>query len=186
MIVGDSDRSRRNGRLALKNILITAKPGTGKTTLIRKVAEAIGDRAGGFYTGEIRQDGERIGFSLTTLDGRSGTLARKGGRGPHRVGKYVVETADLEEIGVRAILEAVAAGKIIIIDEIARMELFSDAFKEAVTQALHSECTVIATIQQREDPFLNSIRLRPDVRIASLTVENRDSLAEQIIATLNV
>ena len=100
------------------------------------------------------------------------------------MGKYVVETADLEEIGVRAILEAVAAGKIIIIDEIARMELFSDAFKEAVTQALHSECTVIATIQQREDPFLNSIRLRPDVRIASLTVENRDSLAQQIIATI--
>ena len=170
----------------MKNILITAKPGTGKTTLIRKVAEALGDRAGGFYTGEIRQDGERIGFSLTTLDGRSGTLARKGGGGRHRVGKYIVDTIDLEEIGVPAILEAVAGGKVVVIDEIARMELFSNAFKEAVTQALDSECTVIATIQQRDDPFLNSIRSRPDVRIASLTVENRDSLAEQMITRLQV
>ncbi|WP_456474417.1 nucleoside-triphosphatase, partial [Candidatus Pyrohabitans sp.] len=36
-------------------ILITGKPGCGKTTLLARVAEQLGSRAGGMLTREIRE-----------------------------------------------------------------------------------------------------------------------------------
>ena len=168
----------------MKNILISGRPGIGKTTLIRKVADSLKDRAGGFYTGEIRRQGARTGFSLTTLDGKSGVLATVGGSGPHRVGKYTVHLTDLENIGVPAVLEAVESGKVVVIDEIARMELFSDRFKQAVTTALDSDSSVVATIQQRHDPFLDSVRSRQDVELVELTTANRECLSWDIMSML--
>jgi nucleoside-triphosphatase len=51
-----------------RTLLLTGRPGVGKTTVIKKVAEALGDRAGGFYTEEIRgAEGRRRGFQLVTL-----------------------------------------------------------------------------------------------------------------------
>ena len=39
----------------MKNILLTGRPGCGKTTLIKRVVEELALPAGGFYTEEIRQ-----------------------------------------------------------------------------------------------------------------------------------
>ena len=55
--------------------LLTGKPGTGKTSLIKQVAADLKDRAGGFYTEEIRSQGFRLGFRLVTLDGQEAILA---------------------------------------------------------------------------------------------------------------
>jgi nucleoside-triphosphatase len=43
-------------------LLLTGRPGTGKTTIIRKIADEWRGRVGGFYTGEIREQGQRLGF----------------------------------------------------------------------------------------------------------------------------
>ena len=52
-------------------LFLTGNPGVGKTTLIRTIAERLeGIRFAGFYTEEIRQGGQRTGFSAVTLDGR--------------------------------------------------------------------------------------------------------------------
>ena len=56
-------------------ILLTGRPGTGKTTAIRHVVDALGDRAGGFYTREVRAVGRRTGFELVTLAGEAAVLA---------------------------------------------------------------------------------------------------------------
>ena len=49
------------------NILVTGRPGTGKSTLIRKVIEGLGVPAGGFVTAELRQTGMRVGFEVRDL-----------------------------------------------------------------------------------------------------------------------
>ena len=42
-------------------ILLTALPRTGKSTAIKKIVNMLGnDNCGGFYTEEIREDGERV------------------------------------------------------------------------------------------------------------------------------
>ncbi|HCG98499.1 MAG TPA: hypothetical protein DE036_01420, partial [Actinobacteria bacterium] len=62
----------------IKNIFITGKPGTGKTTLIIDLIKELGLDAGGFYTREVREAGKRVGFDIHTLDDKTGALARKG------------------------------------------------------------------------------------------------------------
>ncbi len=68
-----------------RTLLLVGRPGIGKTTAIKAVAERLGDRAGGFYTEEIRGPGGRKGFRLITLDGRETVMAHvtlKGGGRP--------------------------------------------------------------------------------------------------------
>jgi nucleoside-triphosphatase len=167
-----------------RNILVTGRPGCGKTTLVERVAAALGGRAGGFTSSEIRGPRGRVGFAIRTLDGREGVLAHINHKSPHRVGRYRVNVADIDAVGVPAIVEAVSAGKIVIIDEIARMELFSSAFREAVLEALDSPSRVLAAIQMRRDPFLDAIRARPDTTLVTITPENRNQLVEGLIREL--
>ena len=111
------------------NILISGRPGIGKSTVIQKIIESLGsERAGGFWSGEIRQAGRRVGFSINTLYGLNGILAHVDFTTGPRVGKYRVNVSDIDNIAVPSMISAREAGKIIIIDEIASMELFSTKF----------------------------------------------------------
>ena len=71
-----------------KNILITGLPGTGKTTLIRRLSENLKDNhPAGFYTGEIGEKGVRQGFELTSLDGKKGAPFSSGFKEPIQRGE---------------------------------------------------------------------------------------------------
>lgn len=162
------------------NILVTGRPGVGKTTLIRRVLDALTVEAGGFYTHEIREGGRRVGFAITDLRGASGILAHVDHPSGYRVGKYGVNREDLERIGVPAIRDAVAAARLIVMDEIGRMELFSPAFRDAVIEALDSSVPVLGTIQDRSNVFLDVVRGRDDVEIVRVDESNRDRLAPDL------
>ena len=98
--------------------LLTGKPGTGKTTLIKKAIAGMDNRAGGFFTEEIREHGIRQGFRIVTLDGQDAVLAYINLKSPYRVGKYGVDRDNLEKIGVSAIERAVEYCDLVVIDEI--------------------------------------------------------------------
>lgn len=98
-----------------KNILLTGTPRVGKTTLVKRVVEGTRERgAGGFYTEEIRDRGDRIGFKILTLDGREGLLAHVSHKSRFRVGRYHVNIKDLEDIAVRSILDSLDKKLIVI------------------------------------------------------------------------
>ena len=163
-----------------KNIFVTGRPGVGKTTLIRSVLTELDVDAGGFYTTEVRDGGQRIGFDIVALDGERGVLARQDLVSPHRVSRYGVNKDDLESIGIPAIERAVAAHELVVMDEIGRMELCSDRFMHAVRAALDSPIPVLGTIQDRRNAFLDAVRDRGDIRIITVTEFNRDDLVETI------
>ena len=85
--------------MTMKNILLTGRPGCGKTTLIKRVVEELALPAGGFYTEEIRQRGERVGFKIITLSGEEAVFADVDFRTPQRLGKYGLDLAALETVG---------------------------------------------------------------------------------------
>jgi len=158
---------------AVKNILLTGKPGTGKTTALISAIDMIGEDAGGFYTREIRTGRERSGFEIVTLSGNKRTMASKGFKGRHRVGSYGVDIEAIDTLAAGAVLEAVGNKKIIVIDEIGKMELYSDEFKSAVLRALDSDKPVIGTIMEKSNPFADAIRNRTDVELVQVTEDNR-------------
>ena len=167
-------------------ILLTGVPGVGKTTVIRKVARLIGPDAAGFYTEETREGGRRTGFDIMTLDGRRATLARSGKKSRHRVGRYGVDLQALDSVAVSAVEEAVGGGKTIIIDEIGKMELFSQKFRDAVIRAFDSPSPVVAVIMLKPNEFADSIRRRADVMTFEVTTSNRASLPSRIAAELGL
>ncbi|MEW6455166.1 MAG: NTPase [Acidobacteriota bacterium] len=162
-----------------KHILITGNPRVGKTTLLKKLIENV-ESAGGFYTQEIRKGGERVGFEIITLDGKKGILARKGLKSSHTLGKYGINVEDLEEIGVRSLKDAIENKGIIVIDEIGKMELFSDEFRKIAIKALNSDKRVVGVIHRKSIPFLNEIKQRKDVEMYELTLENRNYLETKL------
>jgi len=179
----------------IKNIFITGLPGSGKTSLLIEILKELNLDAGGFYTQEIRENNIRKGFKIITLDGREGILAHQNIKSPYKVSKYEVNLKDLEEIGVKSILNSLKENKITIIDEVAKMELFSEKFKKAVIASLNSKNKILGTIMLKPNPFCNEIkkRLQPtylilprlrrellDTKIFYLTRENRDKIKSEI------
>jgi len=165
-------------------VLVTGPPGCGKTTLIRRAVAELGVPAAGFYTEEVRSAGRREGFALVTLDGRRATLASVRIRGPHRVSRYGVDVEALESVGLPALEEAAAGSKLLVVDEIGKMELFSQRFREAVVRALDAGGPVLATVMLSRHPFADALKARDDVRLIHLTPENRDRVLSDVVAVL--
>jgi nucleoside-triphosphatase len=162
-------------------ILLTGKPGVGKTTVAMKVLEGFSGRAGGFYTEEIRTGNSRQGFQIRTLDGRNRILAHVSHSGPFRVGKYGVDVEAFDEIALPSLERALEEDELVIIDEIGKMELFSRRFRKVIERVLASDKKVLGVIHQRIDPYTQRIRHWPTVEIWTVTETNRDSLPSVIL-----
>jgi nucleoside-triphosphatase len=163
-----------------QRVLLTGRPGSGKTTLIKRILNEVPQRFGGFYTEEIRDHGARVGFKVVALEGGEAVFAHVDFTTPERVGKYRLDLSALEAVGVNAIRKAVQAGRLIVIDEIGPMEIRSVVFREAVNEALDSELPVLATIFLRSLPFTAAIKSRPDVVLIEVRPDNRERLVSQL------
>jgi len=167
-------------------ILITGQPGIGKTTILLRTVGALkieGYKIGGMISREVREGGTRVGFEIVNYEtGQKGWLAHVNQPTGPKVSKYRVNLSDLNAIGASSILHAVADANVIVVDEIGPMELFSPAFKEAVSIAIESEKPVIGTIHYRAlDPLITTIKAREDAEILEVTQKNREQLHNIII-----
>ncbi len=152
--------------------LLTGRPGTGKTSLIKQVVAQMKGKAGGFYTEEIRSHGVRKGFRLVTLDGKDAILAHVNIHSPYRVSKYGVDIDGLERVGVPALHEAAQQCDLVVIDEIGRMELFSAEFREAVSRIIDSGVRILGTIMLTPNPWTDAIKRQPQVNLITVTRDN--------------
>jgi len=163
-----------------KNLFITGTPNTGKTTLIKEVCLPWLDDIGGFYTQELREKGERLGFILKTFSGEEIVFAKKGFKSKYRVGKYGVDIKALEKVGVKAMEDALNDKKVIVIDEIGLMEISSDKFRAVLVQCLNSPKKVLATIRFRAQPFTDEIKKMAETEVMYLSRENYLEVKDKI------
>jgi nucleoside-triphosphatase len=169
------------------NYFLVGRPGVGKTTVLLKIAQRLSPiQIGGFFTQEIRAGAGRVGFRVETFSGVSGTLAHVSRQQGPRVGKYHVDLAAFEQIGAAGLENAVKEAAVILVDEIGKMELFSERFRKAVVSALDSDKPVIATVMASADPFVDALKARADVRVVEVTTDNRDRLPEELAAQLKL
>ena len=165
-------------------VLLTGRPGCGKTTVIHRTLALIDRPVGGFYTREIRQAGQRLGFEIVSLDEQSAILAHVDLPGSQRVGKYGLDLAALESLGVAAVQQAIDQDQLVVIDEIGPMEMRSQRFREVVLAALDSRSTVLGTIVQRSTSFGDQVKRHSDVTLIDVLPSNRDALPSQLKAML--
>jgi nucleoside-triphosphatase len=166
-----------------KNIFLTGAPSSGKTTVIKKVIKRLEHPANGFYTEEEREGGKRTGFLMKTVDGKSGYLAHQDIKSDFHIRRYGVSIANIENIAVPSI--APVRRYIIILDEIGKMECFSEVFRMAAVRALDSPNIVLGTITFGGDDFILRIKNREDIEITEVNKENRDALPDMILQKIN-
>jgi nucleoside-triphosphatase len=166
------------------NLLITGRPGTGKTTIIRRIAESFGDRnLTGFYTQEIREGGTRVGFELVSTGGKRRVLARTGLESPYTVGRYGVDVEGFE-VFLREIPFEDSKADLVIIDEIGKMEWFSEKFRNVVREVLDSPAPCIASVAMKAGSDIDAIKRRSDVNLVEITRKNRDAIFPGLLEEL--
>lgn len=194
-------------------ILITGKPGVGKTTIMKKILNNLKTnniQCKGFYTEEKRNTNNvRIGFNVTTTEGVEGVLARiryystvkiledyinmfnsssemiiKPKTGSNfQVGKYVVHVNEFENLCLN-LVNCEDDSKIILIDEIGKMELLSKKFETAIGSILKSSknLRVIATIPLKNNHnCIKDINEHKNAKLFNVTNTNRENIFLEIM-----
>ena len=167
-----------------QHLLLTAVPGAGKTTVIRRVAESLaGQRLGGFYTEEMRTRGERRGFRLIAFDGEQAVIAHVDFPRAHRVGKYGVDVDAIDRAAEAALTPHRGIG-LYLVDEIGKMECLSQRFVSRMRDLLSGRVVLVATVAKRGAGFISEVKRREDCELWTLDRANRDAVAAEILAWL--
>ena len=166
----------------MKHILLVGRSGIGKTTLIKQLAQELrGGPVDGFYTEELREHGQRLGFWLSSLDGRQALLAHRDAiESSHRVGSYRVNLGVMDQLGVAILQRSTARALIVFIDELGPMELGSAAFQAAVEEVFAHGPRVVATAGVEPLPFLDALKRRKDVELVPLSPSTRGTVFEEL------
>jgi nucleoside-triphosphatase len=170
-----------------KNILLTGEPKSGKSTLLERIVTEVPDKQG-FLTREVLDNGIRTGFKIITDSGQQTTLASTRITTAYQVprfhgdapGAYYVNVSGFEH--TIAQLFTYTPKQLLYIDEIGKMELFSNLFKALARQYLDADNRFIGTISKaHNDNYTEAVRTRTDVTIIEVTPENREQLYQDIL-----
>ena len=168
-------------------ILLTGLPGCGKTTAIMKIiAELDCTSTAGFYTEEIRENNLRIGFRWRRLDGVEGILAHVDTNSRFKVGRYSVDIPCFEKNIVPVLNIEQTDAELFVIDEIGKMECYSDKFVAAVRGLFASDKSILATVARKGSGLISEVKNYPGVQLFNLTHENREKIIGEILQILSI
>ncbi|MCS7099110.1 MAG: nucleoside-triphosphatase [Sulfolobales archaeon] len=169
--VSDSSLTRPSGRergLPVVKVVITGRPGVGKSTIFAEVVENLkrrGYSVCGFFCPEIRIGGVRKGFKIVSIglpiEGvLSYVCGEMSGLSSLTVGKYCIKIDDAISVGAHSLEYAVRVCDIIALDEVGPMELKVKELEKRIWDALYSAKPTVAVVH---------VRLAEEVRRALLS-----------------
>jgi nucleoside-triphosphatase len=178
---------------------ITGLPRSGKSAVLEKVISMLTDErkqemrarreetagrhiVGGMKTRTIIVDGQRVGFECVDIvTGESAVMAHRDIDSRNRILGYGIDPSALDDIGVSAIRRTMDECEILVVDEIGKFSVESEAFVAIVREALEKDMPTILTLHKKSrHPLLQDIRRRDDARILEVTPVNRALLPYKI------
>ena len=137
---------------------------------------------GGVRTEPLLENGERMGYKIIDIvSGEEGIIAHKNIDSRLRVLGYGIDTAELDRVALPAIDHAQHHCEVLVIDEIGKFSVESEAFVQAVRSALEVDMPTLLTLHKKSrHPLLQDIRRRDDGRILEVTPVNRALLPYKI------
>ncbi len=170
-------------------ILLTGKPGVGKSTILQKVKEEFDGIIYGIISRELRdENGIRVGFEAVSKDGRSKVFAHKKDITSEFVvgGKYFVDLKAVDGFVVPEIEKGLKDENcLVFIDEIGRMQAFSEKFLHTVLDLLESKTNILATIVYDPETWSIEFKDHPNVVLVNVNESNRDLLPEILSVVFN-
>ena len=178
---------------------VTGLPRSGKSAVMQKVVSMLSDERldemrirgddvsaakllGGMRCEPVIENGERMGFKVINFQsGEEAVMAHKNIDSRMRVLGYGIDTEALDPVAVPAIQEAMDDYEVLVIDEIGKFSVESEAFVEIVRKAMEIDKPPLLTLHKKSrHPLLQDIRRRDDARILEVTPVNRALLPYKI------
>ena len=168
--------------------MVTGQPSCGKTTLVKTLVELVPELdphlcVSGFVTDEVLRRGARVGFDVVSVPEPTarGPLARKGAASRHKTGAYGVDVDAFERVALPLLAAHAGRRRLIVIDEIGRMEMHSAKFAEAVVALFDDADTLLlgsvaAPRYGHVVPLAEDIKARSDVCTLHLKTSTRDGV----------
>jgi nucleoside-triphosphatase len=101
------------------------------------------------------------------------------------VSRYGVDLEELERLALPA-LEPPDTKGVVLIDELGKMELASERFRDAVEELFDSDGQpIVATVHAARHPFTDKLKQRPGTETVKLTRANRDRLPHDLAEMLS-
>ena len=164
----------------MTKIFISGMPGCGKTSLLLQIIDELkkrGRKVGGILSPEIRNK-IRKGFWIVDIaSGKKAKMAEKSQAKGCKVAGYVINKEAIDEI-VKQMRKSVDGCDVIVIDEIGKMELCSETFKQAISELIKSQKPLIASLHRA---YFNEYKSKYDGIFLWLTRENFEKIKEHIL-----
>ena len=170
----------------MKNIvLVTAPPRTGKSTLIKKIVEQMGEQNFcGFFTEEILKEGERVGFKVKELNGVELVFAHVDIVSSYKISKYNVDIEGFEKF-VAGFFQKISRDKILVIDEIGPMQVLSPLFREKITKLFNTPVAMLGTVFLDQHAWLDKVKRSDKIDLVNLTTQNRNTIVQPIVEKIS-
>ncbi|TFG28316.1 MAG: hypothetical protein EU532_05600 [Promethearchaeota archaeon] len=171
-------------------ILIIGPPRCGKSTMISKLIRLYTEenyKIFGFLTPEVKKDNNREGFDVQDICSKDRfPLARVGNYNTRfTLGKYSVFVKEFENYIDTLFNIEDREINLIIIDEIGKMELYSEKFQELIKKLFKSNIPIIATIGEKMKHSVKDYILRlPNTKLLNLTRDNNEKVFQTILSLL--
>ena len=137
---------------------------------------------GGLQTVPILEGSERLGYKVINIVTKEeAIMAHKSIDSRLRVLGYGIDIEALEQVAIPAIEYARDECEVLVIDEIGKFAVESEAFVNVVRSALEVDKPTLLTLHKKSrHPLLQDIRRRDDGRILEVTPVNRALLPYKI------
>lgn len=160
----------------------------GKSTAISKFLEGYLHESSiitGFKTKPFYESGALKGYYIESqIPGDNTTILENvvGINGDFDKGQCCYGITEVfEKRGTEILRQSLEiSNSIILMDELGFFEKDAEKFKKQVHRALDSEHMVLGVLKEKRNSFLDSIATRADVKVISVTLENRDGIVDEI------